>query len=80
MAAQNGRVDMVKFLLSQGADVNSRDWVRVQGVSRAAAFAAIALRCAAQRALRCPPLARRRSAVLATRAARTLAARCAAVR
>ncbi len=27
MAAQNGRTDVVKFLVSNGADVNARDWV-----------------------------------------------------
>jgi ankyrin repeat protein len=28
MAAQNGRVELVRFLVSKGADVNARDWVR----------------------------------------------------
>ena len=28
MAAQNGRMEMVNFLISRGANVNARDWVR----------------------------------------------------
>ena len=38
MAAQNGRLEMVNFLISRGAEVNARDWVRAFAPKFAARF------------------------------------------